>query len=81
MRGTNFYEGWLSKCKAKYLCIYDNIRKCGIIIDFPQVSSLLEENAIKKTYWDIQDNCTNIIFLLPLYIVEKNNCIVHQWMD
>ena len=35
MRGANFYEGWLSKCKAKYLCIYDNIRKCGIIIDFP----------------------------------------------
>lgn len=81
LRGKARSAGWLEKCQADYLCVYDTIRNHGYILNLPLTSSLLEQKAQTTSFYDYLDNKYVQAYLFNLEIARKNNCVVHEWQD
>lgn len=81
LRGNARSAGWLEKCQADYLCVYDTIRNHGYILNLPLTSSLLEQQARKTGFYDRLDKKYVNAYLFKLETARKNNCVVYEWQD
>lgn len=80
-RGDYVSTGWLFKCKADYVCIYDMVKRHGYILDFPLTCSLLEEHGEVKIFNDNLDNKVSKAYVFRIDLARKYSCIKHEWQD
>ena len=80
-RGDYVSTGWLFKCKADYVCIYDMVKRHGYILDFPLTCSLLEEHGEVKIFNDNLDNKISKAYVFRTDLARKYSCIKHEWQD
>ena len=80
-RGDYVSTGWLFKCKADYVCIYDMVKRHGYILDFPLTCSLLEEHGEVKIFNDNLDNKISKVYVFRTDLARKYSCIKHEWQD
>lgn len=80
-RGNYYSSGWLLKCQADYLCIYDTANSRGYILDFPLTCSLLEQHAQKTSFYDRLDQKTVKAYLFRLDLARKYNAIIYEWRN
>ena len=73
--------GWLFKCKADYVCIYDMVKRHGYILDFPLTCSLLEEHGEIKVFYDNLDNKVSKAYVFRIDLARKYKTIVYEWQD
>lgn len=73
--------GWIEYCEAKYICFYDTKTAKGMIIDLPLIKSLLDRYAVKKHFYDFQDDKERCCFLFPIGTARRKNAIIYEWED
>lgn len=80
-RGNYYSAGWLLKCQASHLCVYDTAKRHGYILNFPLTCSLLEQHATQRTFYDRLDDKAVKSYLFRIDLARKYNCIVYEWQD
>lgn len=80
VREGKVYDGWLHYCEANYIAYYDTVRKCGMIVNYPLIKSLLDK-AFQRVFYDREDQKEKHCLLLPRKYAEQANAIVYEWQE
>lgn len=66
--------GWLHKCKADVLCVFDEVNKLAYFINWLALKEIAEQfNLIK--FWNYKDKCDSKGFVVPIKYLMDNNFI------
>lgn len=75
-RYSGYYKGWLHKCEADILCMYDSVNKIAYMLAWQDTKQYAIANGKQITWWNYSDNCRGYAILLGIEEAKNNDLIL-----
>lgn len=75
-RQTGYYKGWLSKCEADVLCMYDSVNNIAYMLKWDRTKEYVLKNGTNRQFWNYGDCCQGYSITISVAEAERNDLIL-----